>query len=598
MAIFTITASGLILVAKSAAVAGAIAGVGKTIQDASPKFKKFTQRILGHNEKLANWVKWWNATARDGAGTQATLNRFIAQAFAAVGVSPDAITAEAHENVVKNIFAQGESEGFNISSTFDAISNFVLTARPEGKTFKSAMSRYANDFNIWTQENSFDSSRFTLEELSRVFLEQYNVRSDSGIPDATEIGEIILNVERIVANDMDDKIELGAFDDKGVKTDQYDSIVGEGGIIKEDFLNERGRPLPEDERPVINDDGTLSPPGTEPPVDPETGEPGLTTFEQQVKDIADELGIELTDAAIEHYGQQLEDKDIDDFQLETLLKASPEYIENEIQIALEENLGILSELSQEEIDIFDQMTRELSTATGDEFEKMAKTIGKVAKLMGGQTREDSFISDRLVETASELDADDRRFIATTKAQILGVQATRRADVKTGAVTEVKGLTAAGQLAAQGVTTSIEQRRSQTIAALSAFDPQKSMLLAQRASDKAGRDSLKLQQRLLREQQEAVNRANKKARKLGAIALPLIGAISSGLSAVTGGGSNLLSRFTGAAITGGAIGSAQSFFANQGLSVEAPSFTNIGAAFRPNTSGMFRFNSKGELVPVG
>ncbi len=306
-------------------------------------------------------------------------------------------------------------------------------------------------------------------------------------------------------------------------------------------------------------------------VDPETGkrlkEGEVTKHETTVRDTLEKLGIEMSDAAVDHFAKLIQSGELDAFEIENLLKASPEFQQQELERQYGIAKGEITEAEQRELAILSDEAIRTQKMTEQDFARIAPELAQFAKQLGGRTREDTFIGDTLTKERTELERRREDNLAIQRTQIKFGQEQRRQALEEGQFGETRAITSNIQSTALQAAERALQDRQKTMTRLSQIQSQRSSILSQRAFDRFQRDLQKRMDRANRTAQDAQNRANRKARKFGGFA-------QIGSGAVTG----FMAGGPVGAIVGAGIGFAQQQVSNQGVQAPNVNISQAAGAF--------------------
>ena len=471
--------------------------------------KNVINRVISGGSKPPAWANWWNSLSETQAQPYVEIINRTWQESAGLGA--DDLPSDVHGQMVIDLFTSSVN-GEDLGGLEKNLNTYVKNT-DLGKAYKDAFTSFESSIRK-QRGDSYDKEFWTRDRLKAEFDDNYAAQGGN------EAGVAVDDTMAVIDRDWNKKTDAGIFDaTTGEKLIDVDTAAADFDINT--FQEELGTTASADLDKIFSDAG----------IDKAQNQP-----------------------LYDHLNGMLSRNEIDTYEAQQLTQADRAFVDAQYEKDKAEYFPKLDESTQREIGLIEAEGERLKGVTAEEFEKFAPDVAATAKQFGGATREDTFISDTLAKFRADLEVNRQNQVSALKlsSELSGEE--RRRAFESGDFDKLQSLTdKAAQTGLQQVMDTLEIERKSKNQAL-AVNMNKSAILAQRSMDRFNREAQKAQDRILRQQRDAAEKANKRARKLGAfvdygiaaagiIAAPFTGGTSLALTAQ--GGLNLLGRQAGA-----------------------------------------------------
>jgi hypothetical protein len=232
--------------------------------------------------------------------------------------------------------------------------------------------------------------------------------------------------------------------------------------------------------------------------------PKIDTSRAEISKIASNLGFTLSDSGIDYYADLLTTNKAKAYEIEQMLKTTPEYNKAAFEKAYNELFPTLDALSKKQVQ--------------ESFAELAPEIQRYAGSLGGVSR--AFTTEALAKQASELESSRQDYLTTLKAN--------------QQLADIQNLANLGITQGQGVYANVLNNAINSQDNLKQLQANNIAVIMQKHQDRYQREVAKEQARLFKQQKEALAAAQKKAGKYGLFSNILGGATSGAASGSTFG----------------------------------------------------------------
>jgi hypothetical protein len=467
-----------------------------------------TQRTALQDAVAIIWTKYTGLSADDMSEVRGVT--MVDALFNILG-GGDEKAGTNHANEVNN----GTVKMDDLISKLDAAvkkQQTLGTSIPEAKQFKKDWKIFQDKFNLEFELGGYDKTYWTEDKLRAVFNEQYAQEGGHDYLDS-----IATDTLKTVSNDF------------AKRTDpEYEGT----DVVGQQALDEKGVP--------ITGDGTVV-----------AGEPNK--WEVQVKDLAKKYGFELSEGGYKHFGEMLKKKEADIYEIETLMKQTPEALTAEYNKNYAQYAPTVDKFAQDELDIINKYADKAPAQIAEGISKYAipeirKEVGDLGTLGMG----DTYQADLIAKTAGELSKEYDSYFNNLRMNSELGKITNKANLEAGKFGDIKALSTAGAANnAQSVLAGLNTKL-QSLADVNNLNASRSANVVSALTNRMQRDAEKELRRQQNEYMDRIRSANKKAAKFGLGASILSGMASGGIAgSVAGPWGSVIG-----AISGGVVGGVQ------------------------------------------
>jgi len=290
--------------------------------------------------------------------------------------------------------------------------------------------------------------------------------------------------------------------------------------------------------------------------------------------------------AIRYFGEKI-DQGADQFEvIKGIVNTDPQILEWQLDKDYKEFEPVLDDTTKAEMDNLGVLREKFNTRIDEMMKEATPEIARQVALYGGTDR--AYLSNALAKEAGEIAKSREDYLSGVEYDINQNAITRKLLAEKGKFDEARGI----QTFQQGLGTGMFERlanMNDTMAAkLEGIRASTMSTLSQQAQNRYNREVEKEQARILREQQEAMKAANKKAAKFGMFSSTLSGMTQGAMAGSAAGPWGALAG----GILGGGMGYAQGDMnaRNQGYQSTTGSTSSPYGSFTPNYSGLSGLSS--------
>ena len=399
--------------------------------------------------------------------------------------------------------------------------------------FKSVVGKTQSKLKTYLEQSGYDHAYWTDDKILETIRDKWEVNMDEGAMDFDGLNK---DVQQVIINDTTQKIDDGYLDEDG-------NVIGEEAQLE---------------------------------------------TSQQVDSLFSKYKLDKTEnqALYDHLQEGIKRGEIDAYGAQQILKADPEYIQQESERIFKEFDPILQERLTKELDIIDRAGAKARGENEKVFrEDISPTIRKEVGLLGGRGRE--YSAQSLAEEAGKMEERRESTLQDLRLEAEYADNERRAQLK--AAPGQAQLNALGGAGTYDATASAANAKLKQYEKLNSAFTNTSNAMSRFAQNQQNKQMVKIAAQARKEQERATRAASKKASRLGMAANVFQGIVS---GASTGG---KMGGPWGAAIgglVGGGAGFAQSDINRRagGAGPSIGSYKNITAgafgianAFRGNNN---------------